>query len=163
MLYDHFYDLKATLEGELFPCLCQRGKTKGLVNCPGSPRFRCSLVGGSCAPASCHLLRLMCLGCPGRACWQAPLPALWTSWSSPGRRKARFREPYTIRAVTFWYKLLVHSNPFILGPADIHRSKVICFLSHPNVSKLQPIVFFDSNTVVSDLKSVFSTHEISFF
>ena len=99
----------------------------GRLLCSGlmpSPSVRCALA----------VLR--------RACRQAQLPALWTSWSSPGRRKAHFREPHTVRDVRFQYKLLVHSNPFIRGPADIHRKKVICFHSHPNISKLQAIVFF---------------------
>lgn len=119
-----------------------KGKNQGLVNCPGSPRLRCSLVGGSHSPGHMPSPSIRCaLAALRRACQQAQLTVPWTWWSFSGRRKAHFREPYTVRAVRLRCKVLVQTNLFLLGPAHIQRGKVICLRSQPSISNFQPIVF----------------------
>lgn len=102
-----------------------RGNNKGLVDCPGSPSLRCSLVGGP------HALGRMlspsirrALAARRRACQQP----------SSARRKAHGRQPYAVRAASFRGSVLVQTNSFILGPTDIQREKVIGLRSQPKVS-----------------------------
>lgn len=57
------------------------------------------------------------------------------------------------------------STPVLLYLGQLTSTEAKCFASTHTLTSpsSSPLYFFDSNTVVSDLKSVLSTHEISFF
>lgn len=128
-----------------------KGKNQGLVNCPGSPRLRCSLVGGSHSPGHMPSPSIRCaLAALRRACQQAQLTVPWTWWSSSGRRKAHFREPYTVKSCEIAVQSPSPNQSFSTWTSWHPERESDLLKVTTQFLQLPAHCIFDSDTVVSD-------------